>query len=297
MNIMNTDGILRLSLLEGQARAFLIDSTNLVEQARQTHGLSRIATAALGRTITATAMMSAMLKNERESLSVTIKGNGPIGSIVTVGHADGTVKGYVDNPGVELPRTGKKLPVGAAVGTEGKLIVVKDLGLREPYVGQTHLVSGEIAEDFAMYFTASEQVPSLVSLGVLVGDKVESAGGLIIQMLPGASEAAIQSVEFSAGMFADISGTMKEYHLDGSLQQLLMHLQPEVLSHTQPVYRCDCSRERIERMLISLGREELESMIEEQHGAQVDCHFCNKRYEFSENDLKNLLADATGEVK
>ena len=264
---------------------------------RQTHGLSRIATAALGRTITATAMMSAMLKNERESLSVTIKGNGPIGSIVTVGHADGTVKGYVDNPGVELPRTGKKLPVGAAVGTEGKLTVVKDLGLREPYVGQTHLVSGEIAEDFAMYFTASEQVPSLVSLGVLVGDKVESAGGLIIQMLPGASEAAIQSVEFSAGMFADISGTMKEYHLDGSLQQLLMHLQPEVLSHTQPVYRCDCSRERIERMLITLGREELESMIEEQHGAQVDCHFCNKRYEFSETDLKNLLADATGEVK
>ncbi|MBQ4089825.1 MAG: Hsp33 family molecular chaperone HslO, partial [Clostridia bacterium] len=220
MNIMNTDGILRLSLLEGQARAFLIDSTNMVEQARQTHGLSRIATAALGRTITATAMMSAMLKNERESLSVTIKGNGPIGSIVTVGHADGTVKGYVDNPGVELPRTGKKLPVGAAVGTEGKLTVVKDLGLREPYVGQTHLVSGEIAEDFAMYFTASEQVPSLVSLGVLVGDKVESAGGLIIQMMPGASEAAIQSVEFSAGMFADISGTMKEYHLDGSLQQL-----------------------------------------------------------------------------
>ena len=297
MNIMNTDGILRLSLLEGQARAFLIDSTNMVEQARQTHGLSRIATAALGRTITATAMMSAMLKNERESLSVTIKGNGPIGSIVTVGHADGTVKGYVDNPGVELPRTGKKLPVGAAVGTEGKLTVVKDLGLREPYVGQTHLVSGEIAEDFAMYFTASEQVPSLVSLGVLVGDKVESAGGLIIQMMPGASEAAIQSVEFSAGMFADISGTMKEYHLDGSLQQLLMHLQPEVLSHTQPVYRCDCSRERIERMLITLGREELESMIEEQHGAQVDCHFCNKRYEFTENDLKTLLANATGEVK
>ena len=297
MNIMNTDGILRLSLLEGQARAFLIDSTNMVEQARQTHGLSRIATAALGRTITATAMMSAMLKNERESLSVTIKGNGPIGSIVTVGHADGTVKGYVDNPGVELPRTGKKLPVGAAVGTEGTLTVVKDLGLREPYVGQTHLVSGEIAEDFAMYFTASEQVPSLVSLGVLVGDKVESAGGLIIQMMPGASEAAIQSVEFSAGMFADISGTMKEYHLDGSLQQLLMHLQPEVLSHTQPVYRCDCSRERIERMLITLGREELESMIEEQHGAQVDCHFCNKRYEFTENDLKTLLANATGEVK
>ena len=297
MDIMNTDGLIRLSLLEGQARAFLIDSTNMVEKARQTHGLSRTATAALGRTITATAMMSAMLKNDNESLSVTIKGGGPIGSVVTVGHADGTVKGYVDNPGVELPRAGKKLPVGAAVGNTGKMTVVKDLGLREPYVGQTHLVSGEIAEDFAMYFTASEQVPSLVSLGVLVGEKVESAAGLIIQMLPGASEAAIQSVEFSAGMFGDISGTMKEYGLEGSLQQLLMHLQPEVLSHTQPVYRCDCSRSRIERMLITLGREELESMIAEQHGAQVDCHFCNKRYEFSENDLVNLLANATGEVK
>ena len=297
VNIMNSDGLMHISLLEGQARALLIDSTNLVEQARQTHGLSRIATAALGRTLTATAMMSAMLKGENESLSVTIKGGGPIGSIVTVGHADGVVKGYVDNPGVDLPRTGKKLPVGAAVGVNGKLTVVKDLGLRDPYVGQTNLVSGEIAEDFAMYFTASEQVPSLVSLGVLVSDKVESAGGLIIQMMPGASEAAIQSIEMSAGMFGDISGTIKEYHLDGALPQLLMHLQPEVLSRSQPVFRCDCSRQRIEKMLITLGKEEIESMIEEQHGAQVDCHFCNKRYEFSEADLKALLASATGEVK
>lgn len=297
MNIMNTDGLMHISLLEGQARALLIDSTNLVEQARRTHGLSRIATAALGRTLTATAMMSAMLKGENESLSVTIKGGGPIGSIVTVGHADGTIKGYVDNPGVELPRTGKKLPVGTAVGANGKLTVVKDLGMRDPYVGQTNLVSGEIAEDFAMYFTASEQVPSLVSLGVLVGDEVESAGGLIIQMMPGATEAAIQSIEMSAGMFGDISGTIKEYRLDGALPQLMMHLQPEVLSRSQPVFRCDCSRRRIERMLITLGREEIESMIEEQHGAQVDCHFCNKRYEFSEDDLKALLASATGEEK
>lgn len=297
MDIMNSDGLLRITLLEGQARAFLIDSTQMVENARRIHGLSRIATAALGRTLTATAMMSAMLKGDDESISVTIKGGGPIGSIVTVGHGNGTVKGYVDNPGVDLPRVTKKLPVGAAVGTQGKLTVVKDLGLKEPYVGQTNLVSGEIAEDFAMYFTASEQVPSLVSLGVLVGEKVESAGGLIIQMMPGASEAAIRSVELSAGMFADISSTMKEYHLKGALQQLLMHLEPEVLEETQPVYRCDCSRERIERVLITLGRDELFSMIEEQHGAEVDCHFCNKRYRFTEDDLKMLLSNATGEVK
>jgi molecular chaperone Hsp33 len=297
MDIMNQDGLLRISLMGGQARAFLIDSTRLVETARRTHGLSRIASAALGRTLTATAMMSAMLKGENESISVTIKGGGPIGSIVTVGHGNGTVKGYVDNPGVDLPRTTKKLPVGAAVGTNGKLTVVKDLGLRDPYVGQTNLVSGEIAEDFTMYFTASEQVPSLVSLGVLVGDTVESAGGLIIQMMPGATEAAIRSVEMSAGMYADISVTMKDYHLKGALQQLLMHLEPEVLEETQPVYRCDCGRERIERVLITLGREELTSMIEEQHGAEVDCHFCNKRYRFSEDDLKKLLTSATGEVK
>ncbi len=297
MDIMNQDGLLRISLMGGQARAFLIDSTNLVETARRTHGLSRIASAALGRTLTATAMMSAMLKDDNESISVTIKGGGPIGSIVTVGHGNGTVKGYVDNPSIDLPRTTKKLPVGAAVGTSGKLTVVKDLGLRDPYVGQTNLVSGEIAEDFAMYFTASEQVPSLVSLGVLVGDTVESAAGLIIQMMPGASEAAIRSVEMSAGMYADISGTMKEYRLKGALQQLLMHLEPEVLEETQPVYRCDCSRERIERVLITLGRDELDSMIKEQHGAEVDCHFCNKRYRFSEDDLKKLLTSATGEVK
>ena len=145
-----------------------------------------------------------------------------------------------------------------------------------------------------MYFTASEQTPSLVSLGVLVSEeKVESAGGLLIQMLPGASEAAIASIENSAGMFMDISGTMREYHLKDAVQQLLLHLEPEVLQERTPQYRCDCSRERIERMLVTLGRDELADMIEKQHGAQVDCHFCNRRYEFSEDDLKTILAAAT----
>ena len=242
----------------------------------------------------ATSMMGSMLKGENESLTVTIKGGGPIGTIMAVGKADASVKGYVAFPDVELPRAANgKLPVGAAVGKDGRLTVVKDLGLREPYVGMVNLVSGEIAEDFAMYFTASEQVPSLVSLGVLVGERVEAAGGLIIQMLPGASEAAIQSIEASAGMFMDISGTMREYHLKGAVQQLLLHLEPEILTHRLPAYRCDCSRERVERALISLGREELEDMIREQHGAQVDCHFCNKRYELSEEQLRDLLKRAT----
>ena len=292
MDMLNRDGILRISLLGGQARAFLIDSTSMVEAARRTHNLSRTATAALGRSLSATAMMGCMLKGERESLSTTIKGDGPLGTVLCVAHADGTVKGYVDHPEVELPRNGKKLNVGGAVGN-GRLTVVKDLGLREPYVGQVKLVSGEIAEDYAMYFTASEQTPSLVSLGVLVGDKVEAAGGLIIQMMPGASEVAIKSIEYSAGMFMDISGTIKEYHLDGALQQLLMHLEPEVLGEIKPRYACDCSRERIARMLVTLGAEELQSMIEEQHGAEVDCHFCNKRYRFNEQELQELLDYAT----
>lgn len=291
---MNQDGLYHISLMGGQARAILIESTQLVQRAKDIHGLSRIATAALGRTLTCAAMMGSMLKGEDESITVQIKGGGPIGTVMAVAHGDCTVKGYVDNPGIDLPRTGPKLPVGAAVGKEGRLTVVKDMHLREPYVGQVNLVSGEIAEDFAMYFTASEQTPSLVSLGVLVSDeKVEAAGGLIVQVMPGASEAAIASIENSAGMFMDISGTMKEYHLKDSVQQLLMHLEPEILATREPRYSCSCSRERIEKVLISLGAEELKDMIQTQHGAQVDCHFCNKRYEFSEDALKTLLEAAT----
>ena len=291
---MLNDGLYHISLMGGQARAILIESTNLVQRAKDIHHLSRTATAALGRTLTMAAIMGSMLKNDSDSITAQIKGGGPIGTILAVAHGDCSVKGYVGNPDVELPRVGKKLPVGPAVGKDGKLTVIKDLHLKDPYVGQVNLVSGEIAEDFAMYFTASEQTPSLVSLGVLVSDeKVESAGGLLIQMLPGASEAAIASIENSAGMFMDISGTMREYHLKDAVQQLLLHLEPEVLQERTPQYRCDCSRERIERMLVTLGRDELADMIEKQHGAQVDCHFCNRRYEFSEDDLKTILAAAT----
>ncbi len=291
---MNQDGLYHISLMGGQARAILIESTQLVQRAKDIHGLSRIAAAALGRTLTCAAMMGSMLKGEDESITTQIKGGGPIGTVMAVAHGDCTVKGYVDNPGIDLRRTGPKLPVGAAVGKDGRLTVVKDMHLREPYVGQVNLVSGEIAEDFAMYFTASEQTPSLVSLGVLVSDeRVESAGGLIVQVMPGASEAAIASIENSAGMFMDISGTMKEYHLKDSVQQLLMHLEPEILATREPRYSCACSRERIEKVLISLGADELKDMIQTQHGAQVDCHFCNKRYEFSEDALKALLEKAT----
>ena len=294
MDLRSRDGILNISLMGGQARAILIESTAMVQEAKRIHGLSKIATAALGRTLTATAMMGSMLKGTDESVPASIKGGGPIGTVLAVANDRCEVKGYVGNPAVDLLRTGKKLPVGAAVGRDGRLTVIKDMHLKEPYVGQVNLVSGEIAEDFAMYFTASEQTPSLVSLGVLVSDeRVESAGGLIVQVMPGATEAAIKSIELSAGMFMDISGTMKEYHLEGAVNQLLMHLEPEILERRDTRYACDCSRERVERALITLGRDELHDMIEKQHGAQVDCHFCNKRYQFSESELAALLRAAT----
>lgn len=294
---INRDGLLKLSLMGGEARAYLIEATQMVEEARRIHGLSRVATAALGRTLMASSMMGAMLKGADESLTATIKGGGPLGTVLAVARSDGNVKGYVDHSDVELPRTGEHLPVGQAVGAKGTLTIVKDLNMKQPYVGQVDLVSGEIAEDFAMYFTSSEQTPSLVSLGVLVGEHVISAGGLIIQMMPGASEAAIQSVELSANMFRDISKTMQEYHLKGALPQLLMHLEPEVLDTLHPRYLCDCSRERMERALIALGRQELTSIIEEEHEIDMDCHFCNKRRHFTEQDLRQLLEHASNRRK
>ena len=293
-NILNLDGMLRLSLMGGQARAFLCQSTRLVQEARDIHGLSNVATAALGRLLTGSSMMGAMLKNDDDSLTAYIKGGGPIGTILAVAKPDGTVKGYAGNGDVELPlRADGKLDVGGAVGKNGQLTVIKDLGLREPYIGTVNLVSGEIGEDLAMYFTASEQTPSLVSLGVLVSKDVVAAGGLIVQVMPGCSDVALKSIEMSAPMFMNISSTFAEYGLEGTLGQLLGHLEPEITGRLMPRYICDCSRERFERGLISLGREELTSLIEENHGAEVNCQFCNRSYRFSEAQLRDLLARAT----
>lgn len=293
VNSTRQDGLLHIDLMNGQARAILVDSTRLVEAARATHELSRVATAALGRLLTATVMMGAMLKNDGDSVTCIVKGGGPLGTLMAVGKPNGAVKGYVDDPAVDLPRRPNgKLPVGAAVGRDGDLTVIKDMGFGEPYIGKTKLVSGELGEDFAMYFTASEQTPSVVSLGVLTADAVISAGGLIVQMLPGATEAAIQSVELSVGMFRDISRTIYEDGLDGAMGQLLVHLEPKVLDRIDVRYECDCGRERIERALISLGSKELGDMITEQHGAEVGCHFCNRKWQFTEAELIELLHEA-----
>ena len=292
-NIERRDGLLHIELMGGMARALLVDSTQMCEAARATHDLSRVATAALGRLMTGTAMLGAMLKNEKDSVTCTLRGGGPLGTLMAVGKPDGRVKGYVDNPDVDLPRRPDgKLPVGDAVGRDGYLTVIKDMGMGEPYVGNTHIVSGEIAEDFAMYFVASEQTPSVVSLGVLTKDQVLAAGGLIVQMMPGADEAATQSVEWSVGMFTNISHTIAEYGLDGSVQQLLGHLEPRVLEAAAVRFECDCNRPRIERALVSLGRAELRSMIDEQQSAEVGCQFCEKKWIFTAEDLEQLLKEA-----
>lgn len=292
-NTLNMDGMLRLSLMGGQARAFLCQSTRLVQDAQNIHHLSRVATAALGRLLTGASMMGAMLKDDRDSLTAYVKGGGPLGTVLAVARADGSVKGYVDNPDIEPPlRPDGKLDVGGAVGKNGQLTVIKDLGLREPYVGRVNLRSGEIGEDLAMYFTASEQTPSLVSLGVLTGREVVAAGGLIIQVMPDCSEVALKSIEMSAPMFMNISKTFAEYGLNGTLQQLLNHLEPEIIDTLHPAYRCDCSRERFERGLISLGADELTSLINEDHGAELNCHFCNCSYRFTEDQLRALLEQA-----
>lgn len=291
---INLDGILRVSLMGGQARAFLIDSTRMVDEARRVHNLSRVATAALGRLLTGASVMGCMLKNDRDSLTATIKGGGPLGTLMAVARADGTVKGYVDNPDVELPlRADGKLDVGGAVGKKGQLTVIKDMGMKEPYVGMVNLRSGEIGEDLAMYFTASEQTPSLVSVGVLTNNTVVAAGGLVIQIMPGCSDIALKSIELSAPMFMNISGTIQEFGLNGAYQQLLSHLEPEIIGTARPRYLCDCSRERFERGLISLGSEELSSLINEDHGATLSCHFCNRTFRFTEQQLISLLEQAT----
>jgi molecular chaperone Hsp33 len=288
---MKSDMLYHITLLDGQARALLIDSTQMVEDARAIHNLSRTATAALGRHMTACAMMGAMIKGDG-SVTATVKGGGPLGTLLAVAKPDGAVKGYVENPTVDLPRANGKLDVGGAVGLNGRLSVIRDMGFGEPYVGQVNLVSGELAEDYAMYFTASEQVPSLVSLGVLTKDSVISAGGLIIQMLPGASGEAVERVEQAAPTLRGISQTMNGIFIGEAVNRLLGPLHPEVIGMLKTRYECDCSLERVERALISLGEAELQSMIEEQGEAEVGCQFCGKKRHFTREHLTDLLEKA-----
>ena len=288
------DEMLRLSLMGGQARVMMCETTAMCQRAADVHGSTPVCTAAMGRLMTATAFLGVMMKGDNESVTVTVKGGGPMGTLVAVAN-HGDLKVCADNPQVELPlREDGKLDVGGAVGHSGRMSVVKDLGLREPYIGQCELVSGEMGMDFANYFTVSEQQPSLVSVGVLVnGDVVLKAGGLLIQPLPGCEESVLEQLELRSPMFASISREMTYAPKEQLIEDWFRGLEPELLERTPLAYRCGCSRERMEKALISLGRKELQNLIDEDKGAELGCHFCHSRYAFTTDELKDLLLRAS----
>lgn len=288
------DRVLRLELAGGQARVLLLETTDAVQKMSDINNATPVCTAALGRLMTGTLMMSVMMKGDDESVTVTIHGDGPMGTLCAVGR-HGEIKAYADDPQIDLPpRADGKLDVGGAVGHTGRMSVVKDLGLREPYVGQCNLVSGELGMDFANYFTVSEQQPSLVSVGVLIsGDTVLKAGGLLIQPLPGCTEETLSQLELRSPMFADISREMTMAPMEQLIEDWFRGMDPKLLEEAPVAWHCGCSKERMEKALISLGRGELQSLIDDGQGAELGCHFCHSRYAFTTDELKDLLTRAS----
>lgn len=287
--------IVRAITGDGLVKAVSITGRDIVERARNIHKLLPMGTAALGRTLMGASMLGDMLKEEKGSLTLQIKGGGPLGTILAVSDHMGNVRGYVQNPQVELmeQRPGK-LDVGAAVGLNGTLTVIKDIGLKEPYVGSIGLFSGEIADDLAMYFVESEQIPTACALGVLVGldQSVTAAGGYLIQLLPGADEEMISSIEAGVHAMGSVSSALAG-GLDGEglLRTVLQGFDLEILEKHPVEYRCYCSRERVSRALISMGKRDLKELMEEQGSAELTCQFCDQVYPFSKEDLEQLLAE------
>ena len=276
-----TDYIIRATAAEGQIRAFAATTRDLVEYARSAHNTSPVATAALGRLLTAGAMMGIMMKGEKDLLTLKIEGDGPIGGLTVTADSRGNVKGYAFHPEVMLPPNAKgKLDVGGALGI-GVLSVIKDIGLKDPYVGQTILVTSEIAEDLTYYFATSEQTPSSVALGVLMerDNTVKQAGGFILQMMPGASEEVISALEKRLGEITSITALLDAGNTpEMILEHILGDFGLEILDKLPTAFSCNCSEERIEKALISVGKQELQSMIEDGKTIEVNCHFCNKHY-------------------
>ena len=269
-------------------RAMAIHSTEMVECARRIHNTSPVVTAALGRTLSAASMMGYMLKGQDESVTLQIKGNGPIGTILAISDESGNVRGYAQNPNVELPlNLRNKLDVGRA-GGEGNLIVIKDLNMKDPYVGQVPLVSGEIAEDITHYFAASEQTPSICALGVLVDTdcSVLAAGGYLIQLMPYCDNEIIPKLEENVRNILPVSAMIHAEHTNVEiLQEVLRGFEVEVLEEREVAYRCNCSQERVERALISIGIKDLDEMIGAGQDIEVTCQFCDKTYCFTPTQL------------
>ena len=290
-----TNEIVRGITGDGLVKAVAVTGQGIVERARNIHKLLPMGTAALGRALMGASMMGDMLKEERGAVTLQIKGGGPLGTILAVSDHEGNVRGYVQNPQVELMELHPgKLDVGRAVGTDGTLTVMKDIGLKEPYVGSIGLFSGEIADDLAMYFVESEQIPTACALGVLVGldQSVTAAGGYLIQLLPGASKEMIAKIEAGVRGVSSVSHALaRGMDGEGLLRAVLKDFDLEVLEKHPVEYRCYCSRDRVSRALISMGKKDLSELIEEQGRAELTCQFCDQVYQFSREELEALLRE------
>lgn len=286
------DKIIRATAGDGFIKMAVITARDTVQRAREIHDCSPTAAAALGRTLCAASMLGEMMKEERGTLTIRINGGGPIGSIVAVSDSAGYVRGYVTNPAVDLPlRADGKLDVGSAVGRDGMLTVSRDIGLKEPYIGSTELVSGEIAEDLTAYLLESEQVPSACALGVLVDTDrtVKAAGGFIVQLMPGAPEELIGKLEDNIFMMDQLTTILDEDGADAIIAQVMRDLAPEIVLRHPMSYRCACSRARVEQALRQCGADELRAMIAEGEDTRVHCQFCDTEYVFTPADLQTLL--------
>lgn len=291
----NSDYIVRATAANHQIRAFAISSTNTIEEARQRHNTSPIATVALGRLMSAGAMMGAMMKGDDDIITIQIKGDGPIGGLTVTADAKANVKGYVSHPEVMLPlNSAGQLDVEKALGI-GVLSVIKDIGLKEPYVGDTILVTSDVTQDITYYFATSEQVPTSVGLSVIMSkdNTVKSAGGFIIQLLPDASEEIISALEKKIKEVKNVTTMLEHgYTPEQMLEELLGEFGLDILDKIPTQFYCNCSKERMSRALISIGRKELSSLIEEGRTIEVNCHFCGSHYNFDVEELKDLLHKA-----
>jgi molecular chaperone Hsp33 len=291
------DKIVRMIAKNAPIKAVAIEATGMVERARQIHDTWPVATAALGRLLMGASMMGNMIKTENGSVTLRVNGGGPLGTLTAVSDCEGNTRGFVHNPAVDVPRKAHaKLDVGAAVGDNGDLTVIRDVGMKEPYVGSVQLVGGEIAEDIAAYFVESEQIPTACALGVLIApdQSVQVAGGYLILLLPGADDWVTTCIAAGIGEVGAVSTHLANgLSAQEILEKVLSDFEMEVLESTPVEYRCYCSEERVSRALISMGRAELESLIEDQGEAELTCQFCDRVYHYNREQLEELLRQAT----
>ena len=291
------DRLLIATAQEGMVRIYAAITTEMVNEAVKMHECAPTAAAALGRMLTAGALMGAMLKNDKDKLTLKIDGGGEAQGVVVTAYSDAHVKGYINNPKVDLPANSKgKLDVGGAIGLDGDLLVIRDMGLKDPYVGQAPIVTGEIGDDLAYYFTVSEQTPSAVGLGVLVEKQlnVSAAGGFIIQMMPGANEFIADILMFRLQEIPSITQLISEgMTIEQILEYIFEDMGLKIMDNMSPRFQCDCSRERVEKALMSVGEKDLREIYEEGNSEELKCHFCNKSYIFTNKDIEKIL----GEIK